>query len=67
MKEKSYAYTQRMLGYVEGLHPLDVLPATADKLDRLITDIPVTELRRRPAPERRSVNEILVHLADANR
>lgn len=65
MKEKPSEYAQRILGYVEGMRPLAVLAATANKLDRLIAGISATELRRRPAPEQWSVNEIVAHLADA--
>lgn len=65
MKETSQQYTQRILSHVEGLQALDVLAATGDKIDRLITKVSTTQLRRRPAPEKWSVNEILAHLADA--
>lgn len=65
MKERSYEYTQRILGCVEGMRPPDVLAATAKKLDCLIAGISAKELCRRPAPKQWSVNEILAHLADA--
>ena len=65
MEETPEKYTQRILGYVEGQQPLDVLAATANKLDGLIKGVSTTELCRRPAPERWSVNEIAAHLADA--
>lgn len=35
------------------------------RLDRLIKGMSTAELRRRPTPEKWSVNEILAHLADA--
>ena len=54
-----------MLGNVEGRQPLEVQAATAGKLARLIEGIPVEELRKRPAPDKWSVSEILAHLADA--
>jgi DinB superfamily len=43
---------------------LGCLAATANKLDRLIKGMSVTELRRRPALKGWSVNEIVAHLAD---
>ena len=65
MEKTPKKYTQRILGCVEGQQPLDVLAATANKLDRLIKGVSMKELCRRPAPERWSVNEMAAHLADA--
>lgn len=42
-----------------------VQAATAKKLERLIKGVPARKLRKRPAPEKWSVAEILAHLADA--
>jgi hypothetical protein len=42
-----------------------VQAATANKLARLIQGVPVSRLRKRPAPDQWSVSEILAHLADA--
>src|SRR5215470_20261897 len=64
MNEAPRRYTQRILGYVEGEEPLAVQAETADKLERLIEGVSTAELRRRPAPEKWSVSEILAHLAD---
>jgi len=65
MKETPQQYTQRILSYVEGKGPLAVQAATAEKLNQLIQGVAASELRRRPAPEKWSVNEIIAHLADA--
>jgi len=65
MKEIPRQYTQRILGYVEGKPPLVVQAATIRKLNRLIKNVSTAELRRRPAPEKWSVSEIIAHLADA--
>ena len=65
MKETPQQYTQRVLGYVEGKKALAVQAATANKLARLIKGVPVSRLRKRPAPDKWSVSEILAHLADA--
>jgi hypothetical protein len=65
MNETPQQYTQRVFGYIEGKHPLAVQAATAKKLERLIKGVPTAKLRKRPAPEKWSVGEILAHLADA--
>jgi hypothetical protein len=57
-------YTQRILAHVDGLDPLGVLTATADRLDGLIGDVPRAVLLERPEPGRWSINDILAHLAD---
>jgi hypothetical protein len=64
MSETPQQYTQRILGYVEAKQPLAVQAATAKKLDRLIKGVSTARLRKRPAPEKWSVSEILAHLAD---
>ena len=65
MNETPQAYTQRILGYVDGKESLVVQAATADRLERLIAGVPAARLRERPAPEKWSVSEIVAHLADS--
>jgi hypothetical protein len=65
MKETPQEYTQRVFSYIEGKEPLAVQGATAKKLERLIKGAPTSKLRKRPAPDKWSVSEILAHLADA--
>src|SRR6195256_940430 len=65
MKETPQQYTQRVLGFVEGKKPLAVQAATANKLARFIKGVPVSRLRKRPAPDKWSVSDILAHLADS--
>lgn len=65
MKETPQQYTQRVVGYTEGKQPLAVQTATPKKLERLIKGVPTSKLRKRPAPDKWSVGEILAHLADA--
>lgn len=65
MQETPQQYTQRVVGYVEGKKPLAVQAATAKKLASLIKGVPAAKLRKRPAPDKWSVSEILAHLADA--
>ena len=55
---------RRISGYAEGKKPLAELAATARKIGRLIADVPSSKLRKRPAPDKWSVSEILAHLSD---
>jgi hypothetical protein len=64
MNETPQQYTQRIVSYTEGKQPLAVQAATAKKIERLIKGVPTRKLRKRPAPNKWSVNEILAHLAD---
>ena len=64
MNETAQQYIQRITGYVEGTQPLAVQAATAKKLERLIRGVPNARLRKRPAPDKWSVSEIVAHLAD---
>jgi hypothetical protein len=64
MKETPQEYIQRILGNVAGQDPLKVQAGTAKKLERLIRGVPGSRLRKRPAPEKWSVGEILAHLAE---
>jgi len=65
MKETPQQYIQRVTAYVEGKQPLAVQAATAKKLERFIKGVPTARLRKRPAPDKWSVSEIVAHLADA--
>jgi hypothetical protein len=64
MQETPQQYTRRILGYVRGKTPLDVLAATPRQVARLVKGITRRSLAKRPAPEKWSVTEILAHLAD---
>jgi DinB superfamily len=64
MNETTQQYTQRILSYIEGKEPLAVQAATAERLAQLIEGVSTSELRRRPAPDKWSVSEIIAHLAD---
>lgn len=65
MQETPQQYTQRILGHAEGKRPLAVQASTPKKLAQLIKGVPAAKLRKRPAPDKWSVVEILAHLADA--
>jgi len=64
MSETAQQYTQRILANVEGQDPIKVQSTTNRKLTRLIQGVSPSKLRKRPAPDRWSVAEILAHLAD---
>jgi uncharacterized damage-inducible protein DinB len=57
-------YRQRFASYVEGKDPLQMQREAPQILSRLIAGIPAQDLKRRPAPGKWSVVEILAHLAD---
>jgi hypothetical protein len=65
MKETVEQYIQRITASVEGQQPLAVQAGTAKKIERLIKGVSTAKLRKRPAPDKWSVNEILAHLAEA--
>lgn len=65
MAETAQEYTRRILGYVAGKDPLKTQAATPKTLAKLIKNATGSKLRRRPAPGKWSVGEILAHLADA--
>jgi hypothetical protein len=65
MNETPQQYTQRIMTYMDGKKPLAVQAATAKKIGRLIKGVPTAKLRKRPAPDKWSVSEILAHLAEA--
>ena len=50
--------------YIEGKDPLKTQAATAKTLDRLVKRAPTSKLRKRPAADKWSVNEIIAHMAD---
>ncbi|MGA7558944.1 MAG: DinB family protein [Terriglobales bacterium] len=64
MSETVQQYTQRILANAQGQDPIKVQSTTPKKLARLIKGIPTPKLRKRPAPDKWSVAEILAHLAD---
>jgi hypothetical protein len=64
MSETPQQYTQRILGHLEGREPLKVQAATAKKIEKLLKRVPPAKLRKRPAPDKWSITEIVTHLAD---
>ena len=64
MKETPQEYVQRILAKTKGHNPLKVQTATAKKLERLVKGLPASKLRKRPAPDKWSIAEIVAHVAD---
>ena len=64
MGETPQHYTQRILSNAAGQDPIKLQSSTNKKLTRLIAGIPSSKLRKRPAPAKWSIAEILAHLAD---
>lgn len=64
MDETPQQYTRRILSHTQGQDPLKTQAATPRKLDRLIKGARPAKLRKKPAPGKWSVAEILAHLAD---
>jgi hypothetical protein len=65
MKETPQEYAERVVSYVEGKEPLQVLQATPKKLAGLLKGKSKKQLRTRPEPDKWSVTEVAAHLADA--
>ena len=64
MQETPQQYTQRVLGYLEGKKPMEVLAVTPRQIARLVKGVSRKKLSQRPASDKWSVTEILAHLAD---
>jgi hypothetical protein len=64
MKETPQQYIQRILSHAQGQEPLKIQAATPKKLQRLLGRATGSKLRKRPAPDKWSIAEIVAHLAD---
>ena len=64
MQETADQYRQRMFSYVSGSDPVKLLAAAPGKLARLLKDVTPARARKRPAPEKWSIAEIVAHVAD---
>ncbi|MDP9263103.1 MAG: DinB family protein [Acidobacteriota bacterium] len=65
MAETVKQYISRIRGYVGGKDPLRVQAATPGRIRKLVRRLPARRLKRRPAPRKWSIAEILAHLAEA--
>ena len=64
MKETVKQYISRIRGYVGSKDPLRVQAATPGRIRKLVRRLPSRRMKRRPAPGKWSIAEILAHLAD---
>ncbi len=64
MKETPQEYITRILGYLEGQEPLEVLEKAPKKIAKLVKGVGKKKMGKRPSPEKWSVTEVLAHLAD---
>jgi len=64
MAETPEQYRKRMLGHLGGKDSLRLQAAAPQKVERLLKGAPAAKLRRRPAPGKWSIAEIVAHIAD---
>ena len=64
MKETPQQYIERILGYLDGKKPLDLLSASPRKIAAPVKGVTKAKLSKRPQPDTWSITEILAHLAD---
>lgn len=64
MQETPQQYTERILGYLEGRKPLELLSRSPRKIAALVKGVTRQKLSKKPQPDKWSVTEILAHLAD---
>lgn len=64
MSETVQEYVARILGYLDGHDPIEVLEATPAALVACVSAIDAPTLAKQPAPGKWSIREILAHLAD---
>jgi DinB family protein len=64
MPETAKEYATRLAGYVEGRDPIAMQRETPVVIARLIAGVTTARLTDRPSPDKWSVAEILMHLAE---
>ena len=65
MQETPQQYIQRVLGYLVGSNPMEVLASTPGQLVQLLEGVPKGEWSRRRVPDQWSITEVLAHMADS--
>lgn len=65
MAETFEEYRDRVLGYLGDLDPITVQQQTPGRLSALIEGVPAEILPFRPAPGKWCIQEIVIHMADA--
>ena len=64
MKETAEQYVKRILSHIDGQDPLKIQESTPRKLEKTIKHLSNKQMRKRPAPGKWSIAEIIAHLAD---
>lgn len=64
MEETAQEYRERILSYVDEKDPIRLQAGAAKKVEQLLKGVPAAKLRKRPAPDKWSIVEIVAHLAD---
>jgi hypothetical protein len=63
-EETAEQYRQRMFVLLDGKDAVKLQAAAPARLARLLKGVSPTKARKRPAPDKWSIAEIMVHLAD---
>jgi len=64
MQETAEQYRQRMFAHIGKENPLKLQAAAPRRLERLLKGVSASKLRKRPAPGKWSIAEIVGHIAD---
>jgi len=64
MQETAEQYRQRMFVLVDGKDPVKLQSAAPARLAKLLKGVSPTRARKRPGPDKWSIAEIVVHMAD---
>jgi DinB superfamily len=64
MQETGEQYTKRMFDLLDGRDPLKLQAAAPARLAKLLRGLRVAKARKRPAPGKWSIAEIVAHIAD---
>jgi DinB family protein len=64
MQETTEQYRKRMFEHIEGGNPLKMQAAAPARLARLLKGVSPAKARKRPAPGKWSIAEIVAHIAD---
>jgi hypothetical protein len=64
MPETAEQYRNRMYGYIAGQNPLRLEAAAPAKLAKLLRGVRPAVARKRPAPDKWSIAEIVAHISD---
>lgn len=64
MQETAEQYRQRMYALVDGKDPVKLQAAAPTRLAKLLKGASPARARKRPAPDKWSIAEIVVHMAD---